>query len=153
MLFRQNNRSLFSLGKSSAASSQQQAPEINLIAFIDVLLVILIFLMISTTFTRYQELSITLPAAEGAASKSKPKDISIAITSDGRIAIDGKRIALEELSQSLSQSAKNTGNDNGPVVIIAADGKAPHQAVMQVMEAARNANLPNIVFATQSKSK
>jgi biopolymer transport protein ExbD len=90
MLFRQNNRSLFSSGKSSAPNSQQQAPEINLIAFIDVLLVILIFLMISTTFTRYQELSITLPAAEGAASKSKPKDISIAITSDGRIAIDGK---------------------------------------------------------------
>lgn len=153
MLFRQNNRSLFSSGKSSAPSSQQQAPEINLIAFIDVLLVILIFLMISTTFTRYQELSITLPAAEGAVSKSKPKDISVAISSDGRVAVDGKRVAIEQLAQSLSQSAKNTGGDNGPMVIIAADGKAPHQAVMQVMEAARNANLPNIVFATQSKSK
>jgi biopolymer transport protein ExbD len=153
MLFRQNNRSLFSSGNSSAPNSQQQAPEINLIAFIDVLLVILIFLMISTTFTRYQELSITLPAVEGAASKSKPKDISVAISSDGRVAIDGKRVAIDQLAQSLSQSAKNTGGDNGPVVIIAADGKAPHQAVMQVMEAARNANLPNIVFATQSKSK
>lgn len=153
MLFRQNHRSLFFSGKSSAPNSQQQAPEINLIAFIDVLLVILIFLMISTTFTRYQELSITLPAAEGATSKSKPKDISVAISSDGRVAIDGKRVAMEQLTQSLSQSAKNTGGDNGPMVIIAADGKAPHQAVMQVMEAARNANLPNIVFATQSKSK
>jgi len=153
MLFRQNNRSLFSSGNSSAPNSQQQAPEINLIAFIDVLLVILIFLMISTTFTRYQELSITLPAAEGSASKIKPKDISVAISSDGRVAIDGKRVAIDQLAQSLSQSAKNTGGDNGPVVIIAADGKAPHQAVMQVMEAARNANLPNIVFATQSKSK
>ena len=153
MLFRQNNRSLFSSGKSSAPNSQQQAPEINLIAFIDVLLVILIFLMISTTFTRYQKLSITLPAAEGAPSKSKPKDISVAISSDGRVAIDGKRVAVDQLAQSLTQSAKNTGGDNGPVVIIAADGKAPHQAVMQVMEAARNANLPNIVFATQSKSK
>jgi biopolymer transport protein ExbD len=150
MLFRQNNRSLFSSGKSSAPNSQQQAPEINLIAFIDVLLVILIFLMIST---RYQELSITLPAAEGAASKSKPKDISVAISSDGRVAIDGRRVAIDQLAQSLSQSAKNTGGDNAPTVIIAADGKAPHQAVMQVMEAARNANLPNIVFATQSKSK
>jgi biopolymer transport protein ExbD len=153
MLFRQHNRSLFSSETSSAPNSQQQAPEINLIAFIDVLLVILIFLMISTTFTRYQELSITLPAAEGAVSKSKPKDISIAISSDGRVAIDGRRVAIDQLAQSLSQSAKNTGSDNGPVVIIAADGKAPHQAVMQVMEAARNANLPNIVFATQSKSK
>jgi biopolymer transport protein ExbD len=153
MLFRQNNRSLFSSGKSNSSSSQQQAPEINLIAFIDVLLVILIFLMISTTFTRYQELSITLPTAEGATSKSKPKDISVAISSDGRVAIDGKRVAIDRLVQSFTQSAKNAGIDNGPVVIIAADGKAPHQAVMQVMEAARNANLPNIVFATQSKSK
>ena len=69
------------------------------------------------------------------------------------MAIDGKRVAVDQLAQSLTQSAKNAGGDNGPVVIIAADGKAPHQAVMQVMEAARNANLPNIVFATQSKSK
>jgi biopolymer transport protein ExbD len=135
-------------------SGQQNAPEINLIPFIDVLLVILIFLMISTTFTRYQELSITLPSAEGAASNSKPKDISVAISSDGRIAINGKRAAVDELGQALTTAANQAGkSDNGPMIIIAADGKAPHQAVMQMMEAARNANLPNVVFATQSKSK
>ena len=110
--------------------------------------------MISTTFTRYQELSITLPSAEGAASNSKPKDISVAISSDGRIAINGKRAAVDELGQALTTAANQAGkSDNGPMIIIAADGKAPHQAVMQVMEAARNANLPNVVFATQSKSK
>jgi biopolymer transport protein ExbD len=152
MLFQSNSKSLFGTRKDMLRG-QQTPPEINLIPFIDVLLVILIFLMISTTFTRYQELSITLPNAEGAVSKSKPKDISIAISSDGRVAIDGKRVALDQLTQVLSQSNKNTGSENGPMVIIAADGKAPHQSVMQVMEAARNANLPNIVFATQSKSK
>lgn len=152
MLFQSNSKSIFG-SRQELTRGQATPPEINLIPFIDVLLVILIFLMISTTFTRYQELSITLPNAEGAASKSKPKDISIAISSDGRVAMDGKRVAIDQLTQALSQSNKNTGADNGPVVIIAADGKAPHQAVMQVMEAARNANLPNIVFATQSKSK
>ena len=109
--------------------------------------------MISTTFTHYQELSITLPSAEGAAAKGKPRDISVAISSDGRVAIDGKRISLDQLTNALTASAKNTGGENGPNVIIAADGKAPHQSVMLVMEAARNANLPNVVFATQSKNK
>ena len=147
-----SKKNIFSRGSNN--SSPQSAPEINLIPFIDVLLVILIFLMITTTFTRYQELSITLPSAEGAASNSKPKDISVAISSDGRIAINGKRAAVDELSQALTTAANQSGkSDNGPMIIIAADGKAPHQAVMQVMEAARNANLPNVVFATQSKSK
>ena len=151
MLFTSVRKKSFFHGVST--TSDQTAPEINLIPFIDVLLVILIFLMISTTFTRYQELSITLPSAEGAAAKGKPRDIAVAISSDGRVAIDGKRIALDQLTNVLTTSAKNTGGDNGPNVIIAADGKAPHQSVMLVMEAARNANLPNVVFATQSKSK
>ena len=137
-----------------ASGAPTGAPEINLIPFIDVLLVILIFLMISTTFTRYQELSITLPNAEGAISKGQVKDIAVAITSDGRIAINGKRVRADELSKALSAAGGSTNNnDKGPTVTIAADGKAPHQIVMQVMEAARNANLPNVVFATQSTSK
>ena len=135
------------------SGAQTSAPEINLIPFIDVLLVILIFLMISTTFTRYQELSITLPNAEGAVSKGQVKDIAVAITSDGRIAINGKRVRADELSKALSAAGGNSNSDKGPTVTIAADGKAPHQIVMQVMEAARNANLPNVVFATQSTSK
>ena len=151
MLFNSIRKKSFFNG--ALATNNQTAPEINLIPFIDVLLVILIFLMISTTFTHYQELSITLPSAEGAAAKGKPRDISVAISSDGRVAIDGKRISLDQLTNALTASAKNTGGENGPNVIIAADGKAPHQSVMLVMEAARNANLPNVVFATQSKNK
>lgn len=144
-------RNLFTRDKET---SKQNAPEINLIPFIDVLLVILIFLMISTTFTKYQELSITLPTAEGATAKSKPKDVYVAISSDGRVAIDGKRVSQEQLSQALESAAgRSKASENSPSIIIAADGKAPHQAVMLVMEAARNANLPNVVFATQSTSK
>lgn len=153
MIFKSPSKlNIFAGQRTSGA--QTSAPEINLIPFIDVLLVILIFLMISTTFTRYQELSISLPNAEGAVSKSQVKDIAVAITSDGRVAINGKRVRADELSKALSDaSAGNGNNDKGPTVTIAADGKAPHQIVMQVMEAARNANLPNVVFATQSNSK
>ncbi len=155
MIFKSTSKlNIFASQRTSGA--QTSAPEINLIPFIDVLLVILIFLMISTTFTRYQELSITLPNAEGAVSKGQVKDIAVAITSDGRIAINGKRVRADELSKALSAAGGANGNgnsDKSPTVTIAADGKAPHQIVMQVMEAARNANLPNVVFATQSTSK
>ena len=152
MIFKSTSKlNIFASQRTSGA--QTSAPEINLIPFIDVLLVILIFLMISTTFTRYQELSITLPNAEGAVSKVQVKDIAVAITSDGRIAINGKRVRADELSKALSAAGGNSNSDKGPTVTIAADGKAPHQIVMQVMEAARNANLPNVVFATQSTSK
>jgi len=124
-------------------------PEINLIPFIDVLLVVLIFLMISTTFTRYQELAITLPTANGAASQSEVKQIHIAVSRDGRFAINGKVTDRNQLSVSLNALNK----DSAIQVNIDADAKAPHQAVMSALEAARDANLANIVFSSQTTKK
>ena len=138
-------RGQFSLGVR--ASSVE--PEINLIPFIDVLLVVLIFLMISTTFTRYQELAITLPTANGAASQSEVKQIHIAVSRDGRFAINGKVTDRSQLSNSLNALNK----DNAIQVNIDADAKAPHQAVMSALEAARDANLSNIVFSSQTTKK
>ena len=138
-------RGQFSLGVRSIPVE----PEINLIPFIDVLLVVLIFLMISTTFTRYQELAITLPTANGAASQSELKQIHIAVSRDGRFAINGKVIDRSQLSNSLNVLNK----DNAIQVNIDADAKAPHQAVMSALEAARDANLSNIVFSSQTTKK
>jgi biopolymer transport protein ExbD len=135
----------FSLGAKSASAE----PEINLIPFIDVLLVVLIFLMISTTFTRYQELAITLPTANGLSSQSEIKQIHIAVSRDGRFAINGKVTDRTQLSNSLSSLNK----DNAIQVNIDADAKAPHQAVMSALEAARDANLSNIVFSSQTTKK
>ncbi len=144
-LFSNSSQTLF-----TRQAESRLAPEINLIAFIDVLLVILIFLMISTTFTKYQELSITLPEANGVSATSKSKELNVAITADGRIAMNGKRVTYSQLDTQMNEWAQQLGTQ--AMVIIAADGKAPHQAVMQVMEAARNANLHQIVFATQGKN-
>jgi biopolymer transport protein ExbD len=135
----------FSLGAKSASAE----PEINLIPFIDVLLVVLIFLMISTTFTRYQELAITLPTANGLSSQSEMKQIHIAVSRDGRFAINGKVTDRTQLSNSLSSLNK----DSAIQVNIDADAKAPHQAVMSALEAARDANLSNIVFSSQTTKK
>ena len=139
------HRGQFSLGMQPSSVE----PEINLIPFIDVLLVVLIFLMISTTFTRYQELAITLPTANGSASQSEVKQLHIAVSRDGRFAINGKVTDRSQLSNSLNALNK----DNAIQVNIDADAKAPHQAVMSALEAARDANLSNIVFSSQTTKK
>jgi biopolymer transport protein ExbD len=138
-----HHRGRFSLGMKSQAVE----PEINLIPFIDVLLVVLIFLMISTTFTRYQELAITLPTANGAASQTEVKQIHIAVSRDGRFAINGKVTDRAQLNSLLNK----LNTDTNIQVNIDADARAPHQAVMSALEAARDANLSNIVFSSQTK--
>lgn len=146
-----SSRRKFSLGTIASPAE----PEINLIPFIDVLLVVLIFLMISTTFTRFQELAITLPTANGNESQAEVKQIHIAVSRDGRFAVNGKVADRTQLSALLSQ-ASNPGASskeapNTMQVNIDADARAPHQAVMSALEAARDANLSNIVFSSQTK--
>jgi biopolymer transport protein ExbD len=143
-----HHRGKFSLGATQPAIE----PEINLIPFIDVLLVVLIFLMISTTFTRYQELAITLPIANGSSSQMEVKQIHIAVSRDGRFAINGKVTDHNQLSNALNLLNQNNVNKEvNAQVNIDADARAPHQAVMSALEAARDANLTNIVFNSQTK--
>ena len=144
-------RRKFSLGETESPAE----PEINLIPFIDVLLVVLIFLMISTTFTRFQELAITLPTANGSESQAEAKQIHIAVSRDGRFAVNGKVADRSQLSALLTQMSNQSGaakdTPNTMQVNIDADARAPHQAVMSALEAARDANLSNIVFSSQTK--
>ena len=141
----------FSLGSSPASAE----PEINLIPFIDILLVVLIFLMISTTFTRYQELAITLPTANGSESVADNKQIHIAVSRDGRFAINGKVTDRSQLTSALTQLTNQSATAQDSIsniqINIDADAKAPHQAVMSALEAARDANLSNIIFSSQTK--
>ncbi|QWD92011.1 biopolymer transporter ExbD [Polynucleobacter asymbioticus] len=134
-------------GFSLGGSTPSPEPEINLIPFIDVLLVVLIFLMISTTFTHYQELAITLPTASGSDNAPEVKQIHVAVSSDGRFAINGRVTERSQLASALNQNSPNKEVQ----VSIDADARAPHQAVMSALEAARDANLSNIIFSTQTK--
>ena len=151
--YRQVKRGRFSLGTLDDYPSHPE-PEINLIPFIDVLLVVLIFLMISTTFTRYQELAITLPTASGVESQNQVKQIQIAVSRDGRFAVNGKIVERNQLSNTLSGLVQNVTKQDGAINLqanIDADARAPHQAVMSALEAARDANLSNVVFSSQAK--
>ncbi|MBN9338910.1 MAG: biopolymer transporter ExbD [Comamonadaceae bacterium] len=127
-------------------------PEINLIPFIDVLLVILIFLMLTTTYSKFTELQLTLPVADAEQQRDYPKEIVVAVAADGRYAVNKAAVeggGVESMARVLGDAAK-AGPDS--VVIISADAQAPHQAVITVMEAARRAGLSRITFATQSSA-
>ncbi|ALU88191.1 ExbD/TolR family protein [Herbaspirillum rubrisubalbicans] len=130
--------------------------EINLIPFIDVLLVIVIFLMVTTTYSKFTALQITLPTADAQKALEQPFEISIAVDANGRYAINNKRIAARDaqgLSDEMQAAVKGSGSKLDPVVIINADALATHQTVINVLEAARMAGYPKVTFAAQSSSK
>ncbi|MBB3282223.1 biopolymer transporter ExbD [Mitsuaria sp. TWR114] len=126
---------------------QSEEPEINLIPFIDVLLVVLIFLMLSTTYSKFTELQLTLPTADAQQLKDRPAEIIVAISADGRYAIDRNAVegrSVDLLTAALLQAAQGKQE---PVVIVSADAATPHQAVVNAMDAARRANLTRLTFA------
>jgi biopolymer transport protein ExbD len=127
-----------------------EEPEINLIPFIDVLLVVLIFLMLSTSYSRFTELQVILPSASSAALRERPAEVVVAVSSDGRFTVagqpvDGRSVAL--LSAALAQAAAGRPD---VVVIVSADALATHQSVINVLDAARHANLTRLSFAAQA---
>jgi biopolymer transport protein ExbD len=130
-------------------------PEINLIPFIDVLLVILIFLMVTTTYSRYTALQVTLPTAEAEKAQQRPPEIHVLVDAQGRYAINNVQIAYRDvagLAEDLRRAASTaaTQSKQDPVLIINADALATHQTVINIMEAARIAGLPQLTFAAQS---
>jgi len=131
----------------------EEEPELNLIPLIDVMLIVLIFLAVTTTYARFSELQIELPTADANKTQNRPQEIQIGVTADGRIAIDRVLVGVTEpaaVAEQLQRAARGRGDK--PLLVINADAQAPHQAVINVMEAARLANLPRISFATQRQT-
>jgi biopolymer transport protein ExbD len=127
-----------------------EEPEINLIPFIDVLLVVLIFLMLSTTYSKFTELQITLPTADADKLRDRDHEILVSVAADGRYSVnrtpvDGR--SVDALTAALTAAAAGSPD---MIVIVSADATSAHQSVINVMDAARRANLPRLTFATQS---
>ncbi len=133
----------------------REEPEINLIPMIDVLLVILIFLMITTTYSKFSGLEINLPTADSSPVQEQPAEINVVVTASGDVLINKSPLGSRDVVQianALKRLAPNPGGDDAakePVVIINADAKATHQSVVDVMQAAQQAGLSHISFATQ----
>ena len=130
----------------------KEEPEINLIPFIDVLLVILIFLMLSTTYSKFTELQINLPIADADQARDRPKEIIVSVAADGRYAVNKKAVegrSVEILAAELTAAAAGITD---AILIVSADATAAHQSVINVMDAARRAGIAKLTFATQSSA-
>ncbi|WP_020202134.1 MULTISPECIES: ExbD/TolR family protein [Cupriavidus] len=131
---------------------RREEPEINLIPLIDVLLVILIFLMITTTYSRYTELQIQLPTADAEKAQQRPGEIVVSVSAKGVYAVNKQVMEQQDVTSLAARLREVAGGGEGqpPVLIVNADAQASHQSVINVMEAARLAGLPRLTFATQS---
>ena len=135
----------------------REDPEINLIPFIDVLLVILIFLMVTTTYSKVSALQITLPTADAEKAIDPAFEINVAVDAQGHYAVNNARVAAQDAA-GLADALKNALHGKGeppkdPVVVINADATSAHQSVVNVLEAARIAGLGNVTFAAQASGK
>ena len=129
---------------------QEEPLEINLVPLIDVMMVILIFLMITTTYSKYTELQINLPTADAEKQPERPHEINVLVNAQGQYVINRTPTpftGVDALSDVLRRAALN---EKDPVIVISADANATHQSVVRVMEAARLAGLSQITFTTQS---
>lgn len=129
----------------------REEPEINLIPMIDVLLVILIFMMVTTTYAKFAELQINLPQANGEQTASHPNQINVSVDASEHYAVNSAVIQYTDV-ESLSEAMRRVaGTQQDPTIIINADAKTPHQAVINIMEAARLAGYGRITFTTSHK--
>lgn len=131
---------------------RREEPEINFIPLIDLLLVILIFLMVTTTYSKFTELQVNLPSASADQAAERPAEIVVGVAADGRYLLDAgnpKFVAPDTLAAELAQAAADRKE---PSLVIHADAGATHQSVIAVLEAARLAGIARVTFAAQSGS-
>ncbi len=132
------------------SSKHRDEPEINLIPFIDVLLVVLIFLMLTTTYSRFTALQVNLPVADAEQPQQPPNEVVVSIGQDGRYAVNRRVLDHASVSGLIAALKEAAGPADKTIVVINADAAASHQSVVNVMDAARRSGLSQITFATQA---
>jgi biopolymer transport protein ExbD len=124
--------------------------EINLVPLIDVMMVILIFLMITTTYSKYTELQINLPTAAAERQVERAEEVAVLVNAQGQYVINRSAVPFRSVEQLAQELRRAAGQAREPVVVISADAAATHQSVVRIMEAARLAGLSQITFTAQS---
>jgi biopolymer transport protein ExbD len=128
----------------------REEPEINFIPLIDVLLVILIFLMVTTTYSRFAELQINLPTAEASKAPERLDQIDVGIDARGNYFINKAQIPGNTRDAIAAQLKRAASGMKDPVIVINADSEASHQSVIRVMEAAQASGYGKITFTIQT---
>jgi biopolymer transport protein ExbD len=129
---------------------EKEPLEINLVPLIDVMMVIIIFLMITTTYAKYTELAINLPSADAEKQADRANEIAVLVDAQGQYVINKRAVVFRSVEQLADELRRAGAGAKEPVVVISADANATHQAVIRVMEAARVAGLSQITFTTQA---
>ena len=133
--------------------SFREDPEINLVPFIDVLIVIVIFLAVTTTYSRFSELQINLPTADANKPEERPNQINVAVDGQGKYVVNKSAVPFRSPDSFADELKRAAGGTPDPVIIINADAAATHQSVINIMEAARIAGYSRITFTTQAAKK
>ena len=129
---------------------EKEPLEINLVPMIDVMLVILIFLMITTTYSKYTELQINLPSAQAERQLERPNEVAVLVNAQGQYVVNRSAVPFRGVESLAAELRRAAGTLKDPIVVISADAAATHQAVIRVLEASRLAGLSQITFTTQS---
>lgn len=130
----------------------REEPEINLVPLIDVMMVILIFLMITTTYSKYTELKINLPTADAERQVDRPNEVAVLVNASGQYVINRRSVPFTGVEQLAAEMRQTAASMKDPVVVISADSAATHQSVIHVMQASRLAGLAQITFTAQTTS-
>jgi biopolymer transport protein ExbD len=129
--------------------SFHEEPEINLVPFIDVLIVIVIFLAITTTYSKYSELQINLPTADANRPAERPNQVNVGVSASGQYMVNRTAVTFTTREAFANELRRAAGGNADPVIIINADANATHQSVIHVMEAAQVAGFGKITFTAQ----
>ena len=131
--------------------SFREEPEINLVPFIDILIVIVIFLAVTTTYSKYAELQINLPTADATAPAERPNQVNVAVSSGGQYIVNRSPVAFTTPASFAAELRRAAGGNPDPIIVITADANATHQSVISVMEAAQIAGFGRITFTAQQR--
>jgi biopolymer transport protein ExbD len=135
-------------------SGQDDNIDINVVSLIDVVLLLLIFFMVSTTFLNPESIKLTLPKASASADKEKqPKAVEITVDREGHYFVNGRGLLNSEeetLKQSMSEAA---AGEKEPRVLIHADANTTHQSVITVLDVSRQLGWVHVSFATEVRKE
>ncbi len=130
-------------------SANREDPEMNMVPMIDVMMVIIIFLMLTTTYSKFAELQINLPRADAEKQQERSNEIVVAVTAQGQYQINRRALSFTSMAALVDEMRRAGEGMKEPVVLINADNNATHQAVVRLMDAARQAGYGQVAFAVE----
>jgi biopolymer transport protein ExbD len=128
-------------------------PEINLIPMIDVLLVIIIFLMLTTTYARQAELKINLPTADAEKKLERANELNVVVSASGQYSVQGRAVASRDVGALADELRRAAAGLKQPIVVINGDSNASYQSAIRIMDAARRAGIGQVVLAVEQTTK